>query len=105
MADLETRLAKALRPTYRYRVVSSNGAGIYGPDWCSLAKAKDAAERQAARPLYEGQIYEIERLLKSNSSCRYWMMRGKRWVPYDARQDFSDRKPALFWRGSKGSSQ
>lgn len=93
------------RPRYTYRVVTHNGAGVYGGEYRSLPKAREAALQLARReaPILEriGYVdeFEIERSLEVHPhSFRYWMRQGKRWVLWDPHRDVDDRKPDFVIR-------
>lgn len=85
------------RPSYRYRVVSNNGAGVYGHETGRLARAKEHAEELAgAWP--ENGPFEIERLLYlPDGGRRYWVRQRSRWVPWDSRRNAEARQPDWVW--------
>lgn len=91
------QLCDASTYTYRYRVVTSNGAGIHTGLYRRCADAKAAAERiverERARTVKLGP-YEIERVqLLDYGGHRYWMRRGSQWVPWDPNEDETVRRP------------
>lgn len=58
--------------------------------------AHKRAEAQRGQRIKFGP-FEIERVLHlSGNGRRYWMLRGSRWVLWNAREDASVRKPAFI---------
>lgn len=89
------------RTTYTYRVVSSNGAGIHGPEHPTIRKARALAVKVSQR--FPKDVVEIERLMVTEfpKGSRYWMRRGSRWERWDTNADPEKRKPDLAWRNGE----
>lgn len=81
---------------YMYRVVTSNGAGVFSEhrrcaDARAAAQARADAERD--RRVRLGP-YEIERVeLRDYGGHRYWMRRRSQWVLWDPNKDETVRRP------------
>jgi hypothetical protein len=86
----------AARPRYEYRVVTANGAGVFGTWHKSLGKAKAAAVRLAEQQMEQHVKFgpfEIERSLQLSSGRCYWMRQRKRWILWDPHKDSDARNP------------
>lgn len=79
MADLESRLDRALRPTYRYLAVTSCGIGVH-TGLISLKQARASVERLKAT-MPDAEVERVQVL--DGGGHRYWLKRGSRWVPWD----------------------
>ena len=83
---------------YTYRVVTTNGHGIHGPDYKSFGKARSAAAAVAKAWSLPGTLFEVERVEHcgwEGKSHRYYLQRGRRWVAYPC-PDADVRKPDFF---------
>ncbi len=75
---------------YFYRVVASNGHGVYSES-ATLAAAKRLAEQIAKRGYGPYEIERVEYL--DGGARRYWMRQRSRWVPWVAGSSIEKRQP------------
>lgn len=63
---------------FTFRVVSSNGAGVYGREFKTLLRARRSAiDIASAHP--DWGPFEIERIETTVAGRRYWLKNGSRW--------------------------
>lgn len=81
IAEAKARRAGLRKKTnYRYRAVTSSGAGVHTPDFRMCKVVLESVIKLRAR--YPDA--EVERVLQVESGRRYWLWRDNKWKLFDA---------------------